>query len=86
MVKFPLTPDPSLSQLPGPYLGPMSMWIFVLLLEGKANFKGTGTITAPSLDAIKQAPADLKERLDAIEVVDLSDHKHIQGRWTCLIK
>ena len=64
----------------------MSMRIFVLLLEGKANFKGTGTITAPSLDAIKQAPADLKERLDAIEVVDLSDHKHIQGRWTCLIK
>ena len=77
------TPDPSLSQLPGPYLGPMPMRMFVLLLEGKANFRGTGTITAPSPDAIKQAPADLKERLDAIESVDLSGYDNIQGRRTC---
>ena len=62
------------------------MRIFVLLLEGKANFKGTGTITAPSLDAIKQAPADFKERLNAIESVDLSGCDKLQGRRTCLIK
>ena len=62
------------------------MRLFVLLLEGKANFRGTGTITAPSLDAIKQAPADLKERLDAIESVDLSGYDKLQGRRTCLIK
>ena len=79
------TPDPSLSQLPGPHLGLMSIWMFVLLLEGKANFRGTGTITAPSPDAIKQAPADLKERLDAIDTVDLSYYHNIQGRWTCLL-
>ena len=62
----------------------MSIWIFVLLLEGKANFKSTGTITAPSLDAIKQAPVDLKERLDAIKSVDLSGYRYenIQGRRT----
>ena len=58
------------------------MRIFALFLKGKANFKGTGTITAPSLDAIKQAPADLKERLDAIESVDLSGYGNIQGRRT----
>ena len=80
MAKFPLTPDPSLSQPPDPYLGPMSMWIFVLLLEGKANFKGTGTITLPSVDNIKQAPVDLKERFDAIESVDLSGYDNIEGR------
>ena len=65
----------------------MSIWIFVLFLEGKANFEGTGTITLPSLDAIDQAPADFKERLKTIEVFDLSSKPtHIQGRWTCLIK
>ena len=64
----------------------MSIWMFVLLLEGKANFRGTGTITAPSLDAIKQAPADLKERLDAIESVDLSGYYKLKGRRTCLLK
>ena len=62
------------------------MRMFVLLLEGKANFKRTGTITAPSLDAIKQAPADLKERLDAIESVDLSSCNGLQGSRTCLLK
>ena len=64
----------------------MRMRILVLLLEGKANFVGTGTITAPSLDAIKKAPVDLKERLDAIESVDLSKCRKLQGRRACLIK
>ena len=86
MPKYLPTPVPALSQLPGPYLGPMSIWIFVLFLEGKANFEGTGTITAPFLDAMKQAPTDLKERLDAIEVVNLSGYDNIQGRRTSLIK
>ena len=62
------------------------MRMFVLLLEGKANFMGTGTITAPSLDAIKQAPADLKERLDAIESIHLSGCDKLQGRRTCSLK
>ena len=54
------------------------MRVFVLLIEGKANLKDTGAITLPSPDDIEQAPAELKERFDAIESVDLS-HVNIQG-------
>ena len=58
------------------------MRLFMLLLEGKANFKDTGVIiTLPSPDTIEQAPADLKERLNAIESVDLSGYSKLKGRW-----
>ena len=59
------------------------MRVFVLLLEGKANLKHTGAITLPSDDDIEQAPADLKERLLAIESVDLSGLKNLGGKWAC---
>ena len=60
------------------------MWIFVLLLEGKANLKDTGPITLPTADVIEQAPADLKERFDAIESIDLSGLKNLRGRRACV--
>ena len=41
----------------------MSTLAFVGLLEGNASFKNTGTLTLPSLDDIKDAPTELKERL-----------------------
>ena len=60
--------------------GDLPMRLFVLLFEGKANLKNTGPITLPwSLAHIEQAPADLKERFDAIEFFDLSG-VNIQGR------
>ena len=59
------------------------MRVFVLLLEGNANLKDTGAITLPSDDDIEQAPADLKERLLAIESVDLSGLKNLGGKWAC---
>ena len=59
------------------------MRLFVLLLEGKANLKDTGAIALPSDDGIEQAPADLKERLLAIESVDLSGLKNLGGKWAC---
>ena len=62
----------------------MGMRVFLLLLKGKANFEGTGTITLPSDDDIKQAPADLKERFNAIESFDLSGLKNLEGRWACV--
>ena len=63
------------------------MRLFVLLLEGKANFEGTGRyadITLPTADVIEQAPADLKERFDAIESIDLSGLRNLTGRWACV--
>ena len=58
----------------------------MLLLEGKANFERTGTITLPTAAVIKQAPADLKERFNAIESFDLSGLKNLEGgRWACLM-
>ena len=44
-------------------IGVLSVRLFVLFFEGKANLKNTGAITLPSLDDIERAPADLKERL-----------------------
>ena len=60
------------------------MRLFVLLLEGKANLKDTGTITLPPADVMEQAPADLKERFDAIESIDLSGLANLEGRWVCV--
>ena len=64
------------------------MWVFVRLLEGKANLKNTGAITLPSLDDIERAPADLKERLTeclqnttSIELGH-EDYPNLQGTQT----
>ena len=62
-------------------IGDLPVRLLVLLLEGKANFKGTGTITLPTADVIEPAPADLKERINAIESVDLSGYRNLEGRW-----
>ena len=58
--------------------GPMPMLLFVLLLEGKANMKET-SFTLPSNDDVEQAPADLKQRVQAIESVDLSGMDRLTG-------
>ena len=65
-------------------IGDLPMRLFVLLLEGKANLKDTRTITLPTADVIEQAPADLKERFDAIESIDLSGLRNLTGRWACV--
>ena len=62
----------------------MGMRVLLLLLEGKANFEGTGTITLPTAVVIEQAPTDLKERFNAIESFDLSGLKNLEGRWACV--
>ena len=48
---------------------------FALLLEGKANLQGCGTVRMPSSEAINQAPAMIQERLLAIKSVDLRKEK-----------
>ena len=53
--------------------------IFVLLLEGKTNFKGCGTVTMPSAEAIAQASPDVVDRFQAIEMVDLSGMDNLAG-------
>ena len=61
------------------------MILLVLILEDKADLTGTGAIAFPSNDVIEQAPADLKERLRAIESVDLSkSYGNLEGRQTRL--
>ena len=65
-------------------IGDLPMRLFVLLLEGKANLKNTGTITLPAADVIEQASTDLKERFDAIDSIDLSGLKNLEGRWACV--
>ena len=47
----------------------------MLLLEGKANFKGCGTLNLPSSVSIQQAPPDVVKRLHAITSVDLTKKK-----------
>ena len=47
----------------------------MLLLEGKANLKGCGTLNLPSGDAISQASSDVIDRLHAIKSVDLTEQK-----------
>ena len=58
--------------------GPMPMLLFVLILEGKAKMKQT-SFTLPSNDDVEQAPADLKQRVQAIESVDLSSKFRLTG-------
>ena len=53
----------------------MSPFIFVLLLEGKANLQGCGSLELPSSDAMKQASPDVIDRLHAIKEVNLTKDK-----------
>ena len=46
--------------------------IFVLLLEGKANLRESGTVTMPSADAMAQASPAIIDRFQAIKKVDLA--------------
>ena len=55
--------------------------IFVLLLEGKANFKGCGTVTMPSAEAMAQADPDIIQRFQAITKVDLRGMTNLAGEW-----
>ena len=49
------------------FLGQMSPLIFVLLLEGKANLQGCGSLELPSSDAMKQASPKVIDRLHELE-------------------
>lgn len=57
----------------------MSPHIFVLLLEGKANLKGCGTVTMPSAEAMAEANPDIKKRAQAIRKVDMSGMENLEG-------
>ena len=46
--------------------------IFVLLLEGKANFKGCGTVIIPSAEAMAQAGHDTIDPIQAIRKIDMT--------------
>ena len=54
--------------------------IFVLLLEGKANLKDSGTVTMPSADAMAQASPAIIDRFQAIKKVDLSGMRNLAGK------
>ena len=63
-----------------PYIiGVMLPHLFVLLLEGKANFKGCGIVTMPSADAMAQAPPDIINRFQAIKEVNFSGMGNLAG-------
>ena len=60
------------------------MHLFVLILEGKGNFEGTGTLTMPSPGDMENAdPAD-KDSLRTMKSVDvenmLIDTNKLEGR------
>ena len=57
----------------------MSPHVFVLLLEGKANLKGCGTVTMPSADAMAQASPDIINRFQAIKEVNFSGMNNLAG-------
>ena len=66
------------------------MRMFVLILEGKWNMREAGEMVMPTVEAIESAPADLKERLSAIESVNLYDsysgyaYTNLKGRRAAL--
>ena len=60
--------------------------IFVLLLEGKTNFKGCGTVTMPSAEAMAQASPDVVDRFQAIEMVNLSGMDNLAGELQGLVQ
>ena len=51
--------------------GEIPVRVFLLLLEGKAKFKGCTTLHLLSRKALEQASSDVIKRLSAIESVDL---------------
>ena len=55
--------------------------MFVLILEGKWNMMHAGEMIMPTVEAIESAPADLKERLSAIESVDLGGDERGRGGY-----
>ena len=60
--------------------GELTVLLFVLFLEGKANLNGTGTITPPSAEATKHVtPAD-KDRLRKMKSVKVEDMQNLKGR------
>ena len=65
--------------LPILYVGVMPPHVFVLLLEGKANFRGCGIVTMPSADAMAQAPPDIINRFQAIKEVNFSGMENLAG-------
>ena len=76
---------PSTPHNPPPtHTGVLTVRMFVLLLEDPNNFKKTEEMIFPTVEAIESAPADLKERLSAIESVDLRGWKNLKGRRAAL--
>ena len=53
--------------------------VFVLLLEGKANFNGCRIVTMPSADAMAQAPPDIINRFQAIKEVNFNGMGNLAG-------
>ena len=60
-------------------LGVVPPVLFVLLLEGKANLKGCGTVTMPSAEAMAQASPDVIARFQAIKEVNLNGMRNLAG-------
>ena len=60
-------------------LGVMPPHVFVLLLEGKADLKGCGTVTMPSAEAMAQASPDVINRFQAIKKVNLNGMENLAG-------
>ena len=60
------------------------MRMFVLILEGKWKMRNAGELIMPTVEAIESAPADLKERLSAIESVNLDNWENLKGRRAAL--
>ena len=50
------------------HTGTMPVMMFVLLLEGKANMKGCGTLSLPSRADIDSAPVMITDRLSSIKL------------------
>ena len=59
--------------------GEVPLLFFALLLEGRANLKGCGTLTLPSAEAIAQADPTVVERIQAVREVDLSGMGNLAG-------
>ena len=76
---------PSTPHTPPPtHTGVLTVRMFVLILEGKWKMNKAGEMIMPTVEAIESAPADLKERLSAIESVDLNSWTNLKGRRAAL--
>ena len=77
-----LLPQPYYSHTPHAiaiYIGDIPPPIFVLMMEGKANLRGCGTITMPTADAMAQASPDIINRFQAIKEVNFSYMSNLAG-------